>query len=230
MNMETDAQYKQLCETYAEKSDGELLDLDERREDLTELAQEALAKAMKDRGLEAAKQEEVGPAAPGWSEDEDSRDSLEIGEDEEPLYLFGDGLQARAAVGAMVDGEIAYRIIERPSEGPYGRPGGLLMVVKAEDVVEAQTLLRAKIGLFPLPEGDDAFEELVGWEPVGEFAKEDGLVVARALADNGFSYIWDDYEEGSVGPDPNVQISVRAERVKKALKVVEAVADGLPER
>lgn len=49
--MSIDGQLGKLGALYAEKSDGELLDLHDKRDGLTELAQLALAAVMRERGL-----------------------------------------------------------------------------------------------------------------------------------------------------------------------------------
>ena len=148
--MGTDKEWKRLCELYAEKSDEDLLDLWHDHEDLTQVAQEALAQVVKDRGLELKSTEaESGPpkSQPG-SQDEES-----LLRDETELWSFSDAFQASQAIRHMTEAEIAFRMIDQSEmnwDGLRSRNRvGLLMVVKMADALRAERLLREKMGLFP---------------------------------------------------------------------------------
>jgi hypothetical protein len=126
-------------------------------------------------------------------------------------------MEASTAVNLMTKADIPFRILPPAREG-YG----LQMIVKTDDLDDARDLLHTKMGLFPLAEESDPFDELTGWEPVGSFERAEALAVARTLGENGFSFVWDDPAEVESGDDQNVTISVKTDRVKKALKLVDA--------
>jgi hypothetical protein len=252
--MSLDGQLEQLRALYAEKSDGELLDLHDQCEGLTELAQQALAEVMRERGLGArnvpsgptsqAGPSQVGPGA--TTEDV-------LVENEMLAYLFHDAFEAREAIRNMTEAGIAHRMLDWHSvdpELPVSYSGvDLGLVVQVEDAQRTLVVLKEKLGLFPAPENeiDDASGSASGnsfWNSFGGgadavdaltvlsmFERGEGLVAAQALGEAGITYLWrDGREEASGLPDEEtVSIEVRQADLARATKLVEDAFAALPE-
>ena len=146
-----------------EKSDGELLDLYEQRDGLTEMAQQALAGSDAAAGAEYGWRRCDGCAGAGrGSGEEVEEDTLEG--DEVLAYLFHDAFQAREAIRLMTEAGIEHRMLdwhvvqpERPvvpSGTGFGVGGG-----GRADLQSTLQVLKDKLGLFPGAEGEDAPED-----------------------------------------------------------------------
>jgi len=121
-----------LIKLYNEKTDDELLQLHTNREDLTELAQNALAHVMADRNLEAPAE----PTAP--SIDTAQPESDELAPDEIGLWSFDDMFQAQTAIQLLDQQQLAYRIIHSTRQTlAMGGRTYLNLVVKEEDYAGA---------------------------------------------------------------------------------------------
>ena len=108
--MSLDGQMEKLSALYAEKSDGELLDLYERRDGLTEMAQQALAGVMRERRLSAAADSGLGAVGEAEAVGAEAEDSVEEGE--VLAYLFHDAFEAREAIRVMREAGIAHRMLD----------------------------------------------------------------------------------------------------------------------
>jgi hypothetical protein len=226
--MSLDGQLEKLGALYGEKSDGELLDLYEQRDGLTEMAQQALAGVMRERRLSAQEPSGVQERELAVGE-EDGEDTL--GPGEVLAYLFHDAFQAREAMRTLTEAGIEHRMLdwhgvqpERPVS-PTGLDLGL--VVARLDLQATNEILKQKLGLFPEPEGDDAAEDGESMVVLSMYERGEALVAARALGEAKMSYLWrDGSEEGSGLPDgETVAIEVNAGDVERAALVVE---DALP--
>jgi hypothetical protein len=213
--MGRNGQYEELCRVYAEKSDGELLALSEDREDLTDLAQEALAQALQERGLTAVPVAEPVVAAEG---------AAGLGDGSVLVYLFTDAFEAREAMRHMGEADIAHQMLNWHEVEPgmtvsyTGLDLGL--VVAKEDAGAARLVLKEKLGLFPAAEGtDDAAE---GFAMLGMFSRDEALSLAGALGEAGVSFGWRDGRDATEGlPDAEtVAIDVRISRLAEAEGVV----------
>jgi hypothetical protein len=226
--MGTDKEWKRLCELYAEKSDEDLLDLWHDHEDLTQVAQEALAQVIKDRGLElkSTEAESGQPESQAGSQDEESLLRDEIG-----LWSFSDAFQASQAIRHMTEAEIAFRMIDQSKVNwdslRSRNQVGLLMVVKVADASRAERLLRENMGLFPLPEGEEepigSLNLLTDFITVGLYSMEHAQIVAEALGNARISYLWrDGHEELNVAPGwDGVAIEVSRANWERALTLCE---------
>ena len=105
--MSLDGQLEKLGALYAEKSDGELLDLYERRDGLTEMAQQALAGEMRQRRLTPGGAGAEVVAEAGGDEVEDRVEAGEV-----LAYLFHDAFEAREAIRTMTEAGIAHRMLD----------------------------------------------------------------------------------------------------------------------
>lgn len=224
--MDNDRELKRLCALYEEKGDGELLDLHERRDDLTPLAQQALEQVMRERRLEPeAAEAQAGAEEPGGADAEG--EGLPIGEDEAPLWFFQDGFQMSSATKALEEAGVEYRVLDPSLTEAYrrqdGRSMGLQMVVAKADLERAKSVLRKAVGLFPLPEVEGDEHAVDGYAVVGVFDREDALLVAKTLGEQGFSFLWEDWMEKADAEETGVSISVKSARQDEAVEVVEKV-------
>lgn len=219
--MSLDGRLEKLSALYGEKSDGELLALYEKREGLTDLAQQALAGVMRERGLVARG---VAAAEPVGVEETSGET---VGEDEGLIYMFHDAFEAREAKRHMREAEIAHRMLdwhEVEPEMERSHTGlDLGLVVRRADAQRAVQVLKESLGLFPGPETarqGEADEFVV----LSMFDREEALVAAGALGRAGVTYLWRDGRDASAGlPDEEtVAIEVRAEDVDRAVKLVES--------
>jgi hypothetical protein len=222
--MSLDGQIEKLSALYDEKSDGELLELHDQRDGLTELAQQALAGVMRQRKLSP-------PAVFGLQGTEPSA-AYEDGDDtvtsgEVLAYLFHDAFQAREAIRMLTEEGIEHRMLDwhvvQPERPPYPNGLDLGLVVGKADLTATNEVLKDKLGLFPDAEGEDAPEDDASMEMLSMYEREEALVAARALGEAKLSFLWRDGSEvGSDLPDgETVAIEVNSGDVERATQVVE---------
>jgi hypothetical protein len=231
--MSLDRQMDTLTALYAEKSDGELLDLAGKREGLTEKAQQALDDVMRERGL-AGRGAAVAMSAGG--EEAVDGDVDEVHEGEVLAYLFHDAFEAREAIRCMTEAGIEHRMLDWHVVEPemtVSQTGlDLGLVVQGADGKRTMAVLKEKLGLFPSAEGGDsggAGGE--GLTVLSMFERGEGLVAAQALGVAGVTYLWrDGRDAGAHLPDEEtVAIEVRPEDVGRATTVVEDALAETPE-
>jgi hypothetical protein len=224
MNM--DAELNRLAAMYVENDDDELLQMYERREDLTDLAQEALAKVMKERGVVPV--EHVGePVDAAELVEEGDLSQGEVG-----IWQFDDMFQAQTAMQVLTSAEIDHRMIDRSQRNTDGLRGrylpAMLLVVDESDRARTEQVLRQRMKLFPLPEVDSAREGVEG--EAGEFVllsmfeRKDALVAARELGAAGISYKWRDGRDAAEEqPDEEtVTLEVKVADMERAAGIVDA--------
>jgi hypothetical protein len=222
--MSLDGQLEKLGALYAEKSDGELLDLYEQRDGLTAMAQQALAGVMRERRLSTPpvfgvqERESVAP----YDEGDDTVRSGEV-----LAYLFHDAFEAREAVRAMTEAGIEHRILDwhvvHPERPPHPMGLDLGLVVARSDMQQTAEVLKQKLGLFAVAESEDAPEDDDSMQMLSMYERSEALVAARALGEAKMSYLWrDGSEQGSDLPDgETVAIQVNAADLEHAAGVVE---------
>jgi hypothetical protein len=220
--MGLDGQMERLCALYDEKSDDELQAMYADRDDLTEVAQEALAQTMRGRGLVGR----TSSAEETSAVDEDVATS-ELSADEVVLYTFDDAFEAREAIRWLTEAGVWQRVATYIPMGPSSRVAlGLTVIVRKADLGAAVAALRTKMGLFPKPEvGDGVASPLAGMQEmvlVAMFDRKDGLIAAEALGKAGISYCWrDGADESQELPDEmTVAIEVRGEQMEAANALV----------
>jgi hypothetical protein len=227
--MSLDGQLEKLGALYAEKSDGELLDLYEQRDGLTEMAQQALAGVMRERRLSTQPvfgTQETESVAPY----EDGDDT--VGTGEVLAYLFHDAFQAREAIRTLTEAGIEHRMLDwhvvQPERPPHPMGLDLGLVVARSDLQAANEVLKQKLGLFPDPVREDGPEDGESMVVLSMYERGEALVAARALGEAKMSYLWrDGSEEGSDLPDgETVAIEVNAADVERATQVVEDALAG----
>jgi hypothetical protein len=229
--MSLDGQMERLCALYDEKSDDELQAMFEHRDNLTEVAQEALTQTMRGRGLVGKLASAEGDTVP-----DEEEATTELAADEVVLYTFDDAFEAREAIRWLGEAGVWQRVATyMPMRPGASVPLGLTVIVRKAEVNAAVTALRAKMGLFPEPEtGDGLASPLAGMQEmvlVAMFDRGDGLIAAEALGKAGISYCWrDGSEETQELPDEGtVAIEVREEHLEVATGVVQKALAVRPE-
>jgi hypothetical protein len=251
------AEMRRLGELYRAMSDGELLRLAERPGDLTEAAQGALHGEMASRGLKAT----VEPAAVGFTVEADrfaadgpfARDDNSMFTQQAPslrpesvakgvakglasLMVFHDAIAAGVACDVLeAEGlEIEVRDVASARGGgsAYGGPPvALQVIVRQGDLERAMGILRAKMGLFPVQEVEEADEMVDDGTTVvlGNFGRrEDADEVARVLEEAGVWHRVAANAEGTVENDDCFTLEVREIDLARAGEIVEK-AMNLPE-
>ncbi len=219
--MSLDGQLEKLGALYAEKSDGELLDMYEQRESLTQLAQQALASVMRERRLHPGSSPGVEAQPETGTQPEDS-----LAEGDVLVYLFHDAFEAREAIRTMREAAIAHRMLDWHVVNPemqVSQTGvDLGLVVAQADLQRTRAVLKENLGLFPEPEefAQEAGEALA---VLSMFERAEALVAARALGEAGMTYLWRDGRDhvGELPDEETVAIEVKASDVERAAQLVE---------
>lgn len=258
MAQELDSQALQrLQEYYGEMSDGELLGIAERPDDLTEMAREVMRGEMAARKLKVeAVQPETGHR---WASDAMTQGSwapqsvagvilgsspeLDMGPPstgvkagEVSLTVFHDALEMGQACDFLEEAEVSFRVVDvaqpRSGFGVYDSPPvALSLIVAKTDRERAMKILRKAMGLFPLQEVE---EEDVAVDDgtvavLGDFGRrEDADEVARVLDEARIWHRVTANPEGSAADENAYTLEVREIDLVKAGDVVEK-AMGLPE-
>ena len=190
---------ERLESLYAGYGDGQLLDLAADRANLTDEGQLALRVEMNRRGLKAdevsgaERESGFGPGVAGVLAS--NVDVLghgpgvlaEPGDGLVVLIEFYNGHELAQACGALEQAGIGLAVETVGGDAIAGVPASFAVRVAAEDVVEAQSLLRAEMQLFPLPEmmsplmaEDDGTMEVVAEFETRAEAEEAMTVLAGA--------------------------------------------------
>ena len=222
--MAANRQLEDLCALYEQKSEPELLALYAQRDDLTDLAQQALEQVMRQRHIAAptAAAEEASSAP-------DAEQPRGLAADEVCLFTFSDAFQASEALRLLEQHDVPCRMVNwdelRPRSESGGPPMRLGLVVSRPDAEQAKRILQKAMNLFPPAEGHDDFADfdaLDGFLLVGVFARQDALRVAHALGFHGVSYLWSDDREDPAAETDDVQIQVHGTRLDHAQQIAEA--------
>ncbi len=243
-----------LARHYQQVSDAELLDSVARLDDLTPMAQEVVHAELNARGLQRAWSDGSSASASArdiapqeeWLPDPygTSRPTLPRPEFGSPiekgriaLITLYDAMDAGQACDALdQDGiDVEVRDLSQAEGGGFfygGRPVALQLIVGEQDRDRAVTLLRQKMGLFPLEQiaEPDTIEDDGTIATVGQFARRsDAEDVARVLTD---AKVWNRITpnpDGSAETEDAFLVEVRevdligaGELVEKALNLPEA--------
>jgi hypothetical protein len=259
MGQELDSQALQrLQEYYGEMSDGELLGIAAKPEDLTDMAREVMRGEMARRNL---KLEDALPeaghrwASEGLGEGSWTTPGLSgtimgsspeldmappqrsvVSAGESLLSTFHDAMEAGRACDFLEEAEVPFRVEDvakpRGSLGVYEAPPvALSLIVDKKDRERAMGVLRKEMGLFPRQEVDEA-DTVVDDGTVatlGDFGRrEDADEVAKVLEEAGIWHRVSANPEGSAAEENAWTLEVREIDLVKAGEVVEK-AMGLPE-
>ncbi len=221
-----DREWQRLLALYADKADEELLELQERRDDLTELAQQALDRVMKERGLEAEVLETDGDALP----DDEAivlGQPYRVNADEINLYYFNDPIRASIARDLLNSESVVHRMVVQESSKRDGMRGSynasVTLIVPNDQQERARELLEREMALI-FDEGPVAAQEMEDDTVLGMFTKAQAVIITNALAERGISCSTDD----SPREQTPVLISVPAEQLEEAFELMEEIAETLP--
>ena len=219
--MALNRQLEDLCAVYAEKSEPELLALYEQREDLTEIAQEALTQVMRERRI-AAPHVMSEPVEP---QDEERIQQAALAADDVCIYTFDDAFQLREALNLLEQQDIGCRMVNwdelAPIQGDARPRMRLGLIVKRQDAATAKQILQQAMNLFPPAEGDDTFDISDALGQVGTFARADALVVAHALGSAGVSYRWNDSRDDETLAEDEVLIETGTDLQDEAHQIAQ---------
>ncbi len=183
-----DGEQDRLETMYAEMGDEHLQDMYKDRENLTVHGQMALVKVMQAKGLvgvpvlaagmEATRGRDLEqgftPGFPGVVPDgaQAMETALEHGGERaqgmERLIQFYDGLELSRACAALDEALVDFALGEEDRDALSGAPPSHAIWVAADDVTEAQGVLRGVMGLFPEAEvGGAAYGD--EWMTLGDF-------------------------------------------------------------
>ena len=171
--METEQE--RLQKLYREMGDEHLLDMAEDSDDLTDPARLALEQELRHRGMtpeppadqpiiateEPERENGFGPGIPGIFPASASvvEQALEAPQPDKDglsaLISFYDGIELSKACAILEDAEIEPVIEPIDGDAQSGVPPRFEVWLDTRDLEHAKTLLRMKMGLFPLAETDD---------------------------------------------------------------------------
>jgi hypothetical protein len=218
---------RRLQEQYREMSDGELLELAGKPDDLTDVALEVLRGEMTHRGLKLEAVEASEVAGSGLPKPEFGR---KLPDGSVVLITLYDAMVAGNACGFLEAEEIEVDVRDvserdATSGSMYGGPPVALQVIVPEkDRDRAVAILREKMGLFPLQEVEVA-DELVDdgtVTAVGYFAtRADADEVGRALEEAGIWHRVVANNEGTAEDENAFSLEVREVDLFEAGDVVE---------
>jgi hypothetical protein len=223
---------RRLQENYGEMSDGELLRLAAKPDDLTDFALEVLRGEMTRRGIRldgAAAREE---ALAGVSRNALPRPEFgtKLPDGRVVLMTFHDAIAAGEACDWLeAEGiEVDVRDVSDKSAGGgsfYGGPPvALEVIVPVGDRVRSVGMLRAKMGLFPLQEVEeaDAVVDDGTVAAVGFFgSRTEAEEVAKILEEAGIWHRIGENAEGTAEEQNEISLEVREVDLVKAGDLVE---------
>jgi hypothetical protein len=220
---------RRLQDGYGAMSDGELLELAAKPDDLTDTALEVLRGEMARRHLEAVVEDAApsgtafGRAGGGGAEKPERAGAVS-------LMTFNDAIVAGEACKHLEEAgiEIDVRDVSEASTmgGSFygGPPVALQVVVAGADVAGAQKILREKMKLFPLQEevdGDDAPDETAAVVVATFGHRADADEVGRALEEAGVWHRVTANPDGAEETEDAYTVEVRGMDQERALDEVE---------
>ncbi len=213
--MAFDRELANFLDVYNDRSDAELLILHENRDDLTDLAQQALAQVLKERSLSVTGVPVAQPLANHSTLAEEALDA-----DEAELQTFDDAFRLNEALRLLTHAEIPHRVVNWDEINPRSAATrGMLqlgLIVGKEDEAQARKLLQRKMKLFPQAEGTDAVDDPKGMTLLGVMSRLNALVVAHALGSAGISYVWSDGRDDMTLEEQEIRLEVQAQRLEEA--------------
>jgi hypothetical protein len=220
--MALDRELTNFLDVYNDRSDAELMALHENRDDLTDLAQQALAQVMRERKLSV-----TGVPVAESPQDHSAAAGGALDPDEVELQTFDDAFRLNEALRLLTAAEIPHRVVNWDEIMPARRNArGMLqlgLIVGKQDLAQAKKLLQAEMKLFPATaEGDYVGEEDEdGFTLLGILSRAQALRVAQAFGTEGISFIWTDAREVFTLDEEQVSIEVYKKSVERARELIE---------
>jgi hypothetical protein len=166
---------------YRELSNDDLLELSAKPEELSDDAQVILPFELKRRGLVAR----LAVASPGAPPREAQFEEHEVFDEDGLAWLtdFMDGHALALACDALAEAELAFKVKPPPVGLDASQPQFYELWLEPDDLEEARTLLRSKLGLFPLHEvaGAPRYIPTGEWVTLGEFEQKEEAEQAVSL-------------------------------------------------
>jgi hypothetical protein len=238
-----ESEQERLGRLYRELGDEHLLDMAENQDDLTDAARFALAQELQRRGIvaeppspqagpeagaatvEPERETGFGPGIPGMfpAGAPMMEQALELERTRKDgltsLISFYDGIELSKACAILEDAQMEPSIEAIDGDAMSGVPPRFEIWLDAAGIERAKTLLRARMGLFPLAEVDeqgDAAAAIPADQVVAEFdsAEEAGQVQAMLVAEGFAAWVEEDAEAGGA------TVLVPAEEHEHALHAV----------
>jgi hypothetical protein len=234
MGRELDSEIlRRLQQQYGEMSDGELLNLAEQPDDLTEVALEVLRGEITHRGLKPEVAEVSDAGGYGLPMPEFG---TKLPDGSVVLMTFHDAMAVGNACDFLEAEGIEVNVRDVSEKGGIGTmyggpPVSLQVIVGARDRDQAVTILREKMGLFPLQEVEeaDAVVDDGTVATLGDFGRrEDADEVAKVLEEAGVWHRIAANEDGSVETEDAFTLQVKEVDLVRAGDLVEK-SMGLPE-
>ncbi len=224
---------RRLQQQYGEMSDGELLNLAEQPDDLTEVALEVLRGEITHRGLKPEAVEVSDAGGYGLPMPEFG---TKLPDGSVVLMTFHDAMAAGNACDFLEAEGIEVNVRDVSEKGGIGTmyggpPVSLQVIVKVGDQDRAVKILREKMGLFPLQEVEeaDAVVDDGTVATLGDFGRrEDAEDVAKVLEEAGVWHRIAANEDGSVETEDAFTLQVKEVDLVRAGDLVEK-SMGLPE-
>ena len=223
---------RSLRELYRQKSDEELLAMWSGRSNFTDIARQALENILVERHLpiaaitsSAPPQEETPKAANDLGGQPESGGRL--GKDEIVVQRFSDTVDLSRAISRLEDAGIEFRVHDHTDRESVAlgnaRQMELWLIVKLEDKDRVHPLVRDAMGLEDTSGAANPFTTVQDLTLLGYFPREDALVIARALAAAGLSYLWSDpKDDPEADAADDVGIEVRGASLERAQEIAES--------
>jgi hypothetical protein len=227
-----------LQRQYGEMSDGELLRLAARPDELTDMALEVLRGEMQRRHLQTENSLFAGTATFSPPREPEPVPVKVLAKGMVPLITFHDAIEAGTACDCLEQEglEIDVRDVSAPNSGMGSMYGGppvsLQVIVRGADRERAMAVLREKMGLFPLQEveGTDVQVDDGTAATLGTFGhREDADEVARVLEEARVWHRVTANPDGSAMDEDAWMVEVREIDLVKAGDVVERAMNLLEE-
>jgi hypothetical protein len=224
--MALDRELANFIDVYNDRSDAELMALHENRDDLTDLAQQALAQVMKERGLSVTGVPVAEPA-----QDHSAAVDEALGDDEVELQTFDDAFRLNEALRLLTVAEIPHRVVNWDEVMPSrSNARGMLqlgLIVGKDDYAQAKKLLQAEMKLFPQGEGDGAVaDEADGLTMLGVLSRPQAQRIAQLFGIEGISFLWTDGREVFTLEEEEVSIEVYKKSVERARELLKQTLGG----
>lgn len=232
MGRELDSEIlRRLQQTYGEMSDGELLELAGKPDNLTDVALEVLRGEMTHRGISREEIEQIErPENPLTSNPLPRPEfGTRLADGSVVLMTFHDAMAVGNACDFLEAEGIEVNVRDVSEKGGIGTmyggpPVSLQVIVKVGDQDRAVKILREKMGLFPLQEVEeaDAVVDDGTASTLGYFGRrEDAEEVARVLEEAGVWHRIAANEDGSAENEDAFTLEVKEVDLVRAGELVE---------
>lgn len=213
-----------LTAVYRDQPDSALLNLWDGRTSLTEVAQQALADVIQERGLEVELPADVLPEEPPPADE----DSDEIAASEALLRSFSDTIDLNRVIESFKRAGVAWRIHDA-SVGQTATLGGmkaidLWLIVAKKDEPRARSLMFKALGIEDAATPAPSSDPLNDLGLFGLFERDEARTLADAFIDAGVSFCWfDPSDDPEASGMEHVMIYVHGSSFERARELADKV-------